>query len=170
MQDSFVPLVASAGAFLAVLVWRVRPLVAWRTKKRASREAFLTAQSRVEGARDDRERAAALCDAGDILVSAASPGAPLRGQLHSVGSATALYLRAMRADPSSVAIVDRAVAGLSRRPRALESLLWRRLAIAPWKNTPEASRTALDALRVLYEGRLRNSVRARALANARDAL
>ena len=57
------------------------------------------------------------------------------------------------------------------RPRALESLLWRHLAQAPWTtDSRDATRAVLDALRVLHEGPLKNAIRARALGNARDAL
>src|SRR5208283_5110299 len=123
MQDSFVPLIVSAGAFLVVLLWRVRPLVAWTTKRRASREALRLAQARIAAAPEGAPRAQALCDAADLLA---------RQQVRGPGSAKGLYLRAMRSDPTSVEVIRRAVAGLSRRPRALESLLWRRLASAPW--------------------------------------
>jgi hypothetical protein len=40
----------------------------------------------------------------------------------------------------------------------------------PWTESREATQAALDALRALYEGPLRNPTRARAMANARDAL
>jgi hypothetical protein len=159
MQESFVPLTLAAGAFLAVLLWRVRPLVEWTTLRRASREALHEAQARIESAQDGSERARALCDAADLLAT----------QVRGRGSATGLYLRAMRSDPKSVDVVERAVAGLARRPRALESILWRHLATTPWDQSRGAAVAALDALRILYEGPLRNAVRARALANARDA-
>jgi hypothetical protein len=103
----------------------------------------------------------ALCDAADIMV---------RG-VGGASSGAGLYLRAMRTDPQSAAVVGRAVAGLSARPRALESLLWRHLAQAPWTtDSRDATKTVLDALRILHEGPLKNAIRARALGNARDAL
>jgi hypothetical protein len=160
MQDTFVPLIASAGAFLALLLWRVRPLATWRTKKRADREALREAQTRIDAAPEGPERARALCDAADLAAKR------VRGR----GSAAALYLRAARSDPKSVEVVRRAVAGLARRPRALESLLWRHLATTPWKESRACTATALDALQALYEGPLHNTVRARALANARGIL
>jgi hypothetical protein len=110
--------------------------------------------ARVESATDDAARAIALCDAADLSVT--------RGR--------GLYLRALRADPRSALVVQRAVARLSGRPRALESLLWRHLGAVPWTEAREAVRASLDALRVLYEGPLRNAVRARAMAYARDVL
>jgi hypothetical protein len=86
------------------------------------------------------------------------------------GEARGMYLRAMRADPASAEIVGRVVAGLAGRPRALESLLWRYLASRPWTDSKEATRAALDAMRVLYEGPLKSAVRAKAMGHARDTL
>jgi hypothetical protein len=163
MKDSFVPLALAAAAFLALLVWRVLPLGLW-TRGRASRSAFREAQSRIEAAKDDPERALALCDAADAVSTAKVQAVGARGRV------TGLYLRAMRTDPGSVDVVKRVVAGLSRRPRALESLLWRHLGAARWDQSPEATAAVLDALGALYEGPLRSAVRARALRNARDAL
>jgi hypothetical protein len=160
MQDSFVPLIVAAGSFLAVLLWRVRPLVGWRTRHRASREALREARARAESAPDEKERARALCDAADILAAHATTRA----------SALSFYLRAMRLDPTSAETIDRAVAGLARKPRALESLLWRHLAGGPWRPSSDATLAALDGLRALYEGPLRSAIRARALENAREAL
>jgi len=152
VQDWSVPLIVAASAFLLVLLWRVRPLVDWG--RRGGGQAMKQAMARVESATDDAARAIALCDAADLSVT--------RGR--------SLYLRALRADPRSVEVVQRAVARLSRRPRALESLLWRHLGSVPWTEAREASRASLEALRVLYEGPLRNAVRARAMAHARDVL
>jgi hypothetical protein len=155
MQDWSIPLVVATSAFLAVLVWRVRPLVALDRVRGGGRELLREAQARVENAQSEAERAVALCDAAALL---------------GAGGAKALLSRAMRADPASAGIVERAAATLAHRPRALESVLWRRLATTPWTESPEATRVALDRLRALYEGPLRNAVRARAMAHARDAL
>jgi hypothetical protein len=155
MHDWSVPLIVATAAFLAVLVWRVRPFVAFGRGGGATAEALREAHARVEAATSDADRAVALCEAAALVGPRGARG---------------LYLRAMRADPTSVNVIERAVAGLSRRPRALESLLWRHLASTPWTSSREATRAALDALRVLYEGRLRNAVRAQAMAHARDAL
>lgn len=154
------PLIVAAGAFLVVLLWRVRPLAPWSTRRRASREALRLAQSRIAEASDGPKRAQALCDAADLLAR----------QVGGPGSAKGLYLRAMRSDPTSVEVVRRAAAGLSRRPRALESLLWRRLASGPWNEAPAATGAVLEAMQSLYDGPLRNAIRARAFANARASL
>lgn len=155
MQDWSIPLVLAAVAFLGAILWRFRPAIGLGRRAREGREARRQALARVEGARDDKERALLLCDVADQLRMAGAPG---------------IYQRAMRADPASAEIVARVVAGLSHRPRVLESLLWRHLGAASWTETREATRATLDALRVLYEGPLKNAVRAKAIANARDAL
>ncbi|MDP9035789.1 MAG: hypothetical protein M3O50_13390 [Myxococcota bacterium] len=160
MHDAFVPLLVAITAFLIVLLWRVRPVIPWGRRRSASREAFRTALRRVEAARTDADRARALCDTADVMAK----------QMRRAGNATGLYMRAVRADPTSVDVVERAALGLAGRPRALESLLWRHLAITPWGIRRESTRVALEALQRLYEGPLRSAVRARALAHARDTL
>src|SRR5580704_4376990 len=157
------PLVVAAAAFLFVVLWRVRPDLPWTAglRRRERHAALRDARKRIESTADPRARALALCDAGDLV----------RRGVVSASNATGLYLRALRTDPKSADVVNRAVAGLASRPRALESLLWRHLGQAPWAaDSRNATRTVLDALRVLYEGPLKNAVRARALGNARDAL
>lgn len=144
-----------------MILWRVRP--AFGPVRRSGRVALREAQARVQGAADEAARARALCDAADIVVT----DAPLAGSAR----AQALYMRALRADPASAEIVARAVVGLARRPRTLEALLWRHLGAADWKGPCKpAMVAALEALRGLYEGPLRNAVRARAIGNAREAL
>lgn len=160
MKDSFLPLLVAAASFLAVLLWRVRPLGPWSSRARSSREALREARARLESAQDDAGRARALCDTADLLAA----------QLGGRSSARGLYLRAMRLDPKSVQIIERAALCLSKHPRALEALLWRRLAAEPWSGSREATVAILDALRALYDGPLRNAIRARALNNAREAV
>jgi hypothetical protein len=82
--------------------------------------------------------------------------------------AKAVHLRAVRDEPASTKVVEQAVAALSKRPRALEAVLWRHLAVAPWEGRRDAVVASLDALRSLYEGRLRSPVRARAIAHAKQ--
>jgi hypothetical protein len=161
MQDWSIPLILATAAFLGLLVWRVRPALSFLPRRRASWAALRDARARIESAPDDPARALALCDAADLMAKRVTGGA----------NAAGLYQRAMRTDPNSAEVVARAAAGLAGRPRALESLLWRHLGLAAWTSkSRQAARASLDALRVLYEGPLRNAVRARALANARDAL
>jgi hypothetical protein len=124
MSASSVALLVAIAAFLAALVWQVRPV-------------FL----RREGGDGTRGR-----------------------------GAMAVHLRAVRDEPASVQVVEQAVAALSRRPRALEVVLWRHLAAGPWESRREAVLASLDALRSLYEGRRRNQVRAKAIAYAKAIL
>jgi hypothetical protein len=88
----------------------------------------------------------------------------------AAGGARGLYLRALRADPAAVQVVERTVTGLARRPRALEHVLWRHLSQTPWTPARDATVASLDALRVLYEGPLRKPLRAKFFAHARDAI
>lgn len=154
MEDWSIPLVVATAAFLALLLWRTRPFIGPRGAG-VGREALREAQTRIEAAKTEPERATALCDAAELM---------------RTGEAKGMYLRAMRADPASAKVVERVVAGLARRPRTLESLLWRYLSSRAWTDSKEATRAALDALRLLYEGPLKNTVRAKAMAHARDAL
>ena len=159
MQPWSLPLIVATAAFLLVLLWRVRPAM-FGGKSKESRAALRAAHARVASADDDAARAVALCDAAELVV---------RG-LGGPSSAAALYQRAMRSAPASAEIVERASKALAHRPRALEALLWRRLAATPWDppSMPSVC-AALRALSQLYDGPLRNAVRARAIANARDA-
>jgi hypothetical protein len=155
METWSTPLIAATAAFLALLLWRIRPRLGWGLGRGPGGQRQRETQARIEEAKTDADKAVALCDAADLMGTADARG---------------MYLRAMRADPVSAAVVGRVVAGLSRRPRSLESLLWRYLAATPWTESRDGARAALDALRVLYEGPLRNPARARALGHARDAL
>ena len=151
-------LVVAIAAFVVMLLWRVRP--SFGPGRRGGRAALKEVQARIEAAPDEPSRALALCDAGDLVAR----------RIAGSASAQGLFMRAMRADPSSVDVIARTVAGLSKRPRALESVLWRHLGSGSWSGPSRGAMVAsLDALRALYEGPLRNAVRARALANARDA-
>jgi hypothetical protein len=155
-----VPLVVATCVFFAFMLWRLRPAMGG-TGGGGMAAALRAAKQRVEAAKTDEERAIALCDAGD----AAAVG--LTGSESAIG----YYLRAMRASPHSADLVARSAKGLARRPRALESLLWRRLGAEPWSGGGEAAaRAALDELGRLYGGPLRNAVKARAMENAKALL
>ncbi len=155
MEGLSTPLLVAVVLFLGVVLWRVRPAIGFGRKRGASRAAVREQMARVDAAKTDAERAAALCDAADLL---------------AVRGARGLYQRALRADPGSPAVVGRVVAGLSRRPRVLEGVLWRHLAGAPWKETKDATAASLEALRGLYDGPLRKGVRGRAMARAKEAI
>jgi hypothetical protein len=157
MQDWSIPLMVATAAFLALVVWRVRPALPWGRKAARNRQELSQARARIEAAADEHARALALCDAADIVAKTVAGAASARGY----------YQRALRSDPQSVEVVRRAAAGLAARPRALESLMWRHLAASSWTGpAAEATRAALETLAALYDGPLRNAIRARALANA----
>ena len=154
-----IPLVVAAAAFLAVVLWRVRP--AFGPARPSLRVALKDARERIEAAKDDKSKAIALCDAADVCALS----------LGRASSAHGYYLRAMRCDPQSVDIIDRAAKGLKRRPRDLEHVLWRRLAQSEWKGDMRAPAiAALKHLVELYDDRLRSPHRARALEHAIVAL
>jgi hypothetical protein len=155
MQDWSIPLMVATAAFFLVLLWRVRPLVGWGRQSGASRQALRDAHARIEAAANDTDKAKALCEAAELLAPSSARG---------------FYLRAVRADPASSSVIDRVVAGLGRKPRVLESVLWRHLASSGWAETREATQTSLSALISLYEGPLRDPTRAKALSNARHSL
>jgi hypothetical protein len=149
------PLLLAAAAFLFIMLWRVRPVIPGR--RRVSREALKEAKALAESASDPAAKALALCDAADL-----TPG---------TSGASGLYQRALRTDPRSAAVVARVVTGLARRPKALESLLWRHLAQGPIEpDAKDATRAVLEALRDLNDGPIGNVVRARAFGHLRDAI
>ncbi len=160
LEDWHLPLIIAAAVFGAFMLWKVRP-AAFSPTRAAARAALREAQKRIEMARDESARAQALCDAGDAAAGAA------------VGSASAIgfYLRAMRLVPTSADLVERAATGLARRPRALETLLWRRLGAEPWDGAARpAAKAALHHLVRLYTGPIRHAIRAKALEHALGAL
>ncbi len=157
-MDWQIALLVSAVVFAAFLVFKMRPAVT--PGARATAAALAEARKRIEAAKEDTERAIALADAADACA-----------RLGRTNSAVGFYLRALRADPRSPAIVERAEATLGRRPRALEQLMWRHLAAHPWAGSHRDS--AVACLRVLvriYEKRRRTQVRAQAIEHALAAL
>src|ERR1700722_5775834 len=117
MDSSTLPLVVAAGVFFLVLVWRVRPAIGFGRRPGASKDAIKACMARAESAKDEHERALALCDAADLLAARGARG---------------LYLRALRADPASTVVVERTVKGLAKKPRSLEAVLWRLLSQGAW--------------------------------------
>ena len=100
------PLVIAAVLFAGFTIWRIRPaLRVNRGARRRRAGALRDAKKRVEAAKtsEDAERALALCDAGDACAAS-----------FRATSAIGYYLRAMRRDPASSALVQRAAVG----PRA----------------------------------------------------
>lgn len=154
-----IPLVVAAIAFLAVILWRARP--AFGPTRPSLRIALKDARERIEAAKDDKSKALALCDAADVCALS----------LGRASSALGYYLRAMRCDPHSVDTVHRAAKGLKKRPHDLEHLLWRRLSSEKWEGEMRAVAIAsLEHLVELYDDRLHNTHRARAMEHAIAAL
>lgn len=157
-MDWQTPLLVSAMIFAAFLIFKMRPAVTPRA--RASAVALNEAKKRIESAKDDRDRAIALADAADACAF-----------LGRTNGAVGYYLRALRADPSSTQIVERAGTALARRPAALELLMWRHLAAHPWTGEHRAAAVAgLRTLARVYGKRRRYHVRAQAIEHALAAL
>lgn len=143
-----IPLLVTAIVFAAFLVFKFRPAVGH--EGRASAVALTDAKKRLEAAKDDAERAVALADAAEASA-----------KLGRFDGAVGFFLRAFRADPASVALVDRAASALARRPASLEKLMWRHLALGPGEGDTrlEATRAALRCLVAIYGRRPRTRVR-----------
>jgi hypothetical protein len=115
--------------------------------------ALKAARAKIEAAKTDAEKADALCEAADACALAFG-----RSE-----AAASYYLRAMRLVPGSAELVERAIAGLEHRPRALESLLWRKLAMLERTPSRDATLAALRGLARVYAIRPRLASRARAI-------
>jgi hypothetical protein len=148
-----VPLLISALAFTAFLVFRMRPAIGPKSREQAA--ALKEAKQRIEAAKDDAARAKALCDAADACA-----------RLGRLNGAVGFYLRALRADPKSKEVVERTAAGLAKRPGQLENLMWRQLGAVDWKEAKEAQAAALHALAAIYARRPRHAHRAKAVEHA----
>jgi hypothetical protein len=144
-------IVAFAVLFLGFLLLKMRPL---RVQRRMPIEVR-RARERARMAGTPRARAEALCDAA--VLSARKAG--------RWTAAAGLFLRAMRADPTWAGPVQLAIRTLhKRRPRLLETMLWRRLAQLPWDEPHrEAVHAAGTGLKALYRHELRDSAKARFL-------
>jgi hypothetical protein len=153
-MDWQLPLLISASVFGAFLVFKMRPAVT--PGGRATVAALENAKRRIEAAKEDSAKGAALADAGDACA-----------HLGRTNSAVGFYHRALRVDPRSVQIVERASTALARRPAALEGLMWRHLAAHPWSGEHRASAVAaLRALSRVYGRRRRHHVRSEAIGHA----
>lgn len=142
------------------MVFRFRPVMS--DEGRASAAALKDAKQRIVCAKDDASRGTALCEAADACA-----------RLGRTGAAVAFYLRALRADPGSKEIAQRAAEGLARRPAALERVMWKQLAAARIGESEAAREAAVIALRALaasYAKRRRFHARAKALENVLEAL
>jgi len=148
-----IALLVVAIGFFALVLARTWPRMG-RKRNVPLGAALKAARAKIEGAKTDEEKANALCEAADACALAFG-----RSE-----AAASYYLRAMRLIPASAELVERAIQGLEHRPRALESLLWRKLGADP-EHAPslEATRAALVGLEKIYRARPRHAVRARAV-------
>ncbi|AKU96112.1 hypothetical protein AKJ09_02776 [Labilithrix luteola] len=157
-MDWHLPLVISALIFAAFLVFKLRPAMGENGRTRAA--GLKAAQERLAAAKGERERAAALCDAAEACAS-----------LGRTGAAISYWVRAMRTDPTSVPIVERAASSLAHRPGAIEKVMWRKLADTPWTGEGrDATAAALKALSSAYSRKPKFHPRARALAHALEVI
>ncbi len=157
--DWHTPLLVSAIAFAAFMVFRFRPVVSGQG--RASAALLKAAKERILAAKDDTSRGNALADAADACA-----------RLGRFRAAVSYYLRALRANPTSHELAHRAAEGLARRPAALEKVMWRHLANTRFDDSQsrEAAVIALRALVTSYSRRPRFHARARALENVLTGL
>jgi len=119
------------------------------------------ARARLTKATNDGERLEALLAAGDACARTVGLG----------GGASSYYFRAMRLAPASSEVVEHAARGLARRPRILETLMWRRLGTESWTGEhASATRAALKQLIAIYTTKRRSALRARAMEKALLAL
>ncbi|WP_438028767.1 hypothetical protein [Sorangium sp. So ce233] len=142
-------LVGVAALFLLFLIVKMRPA---RRRRDVLSAEVQAARERARRAATPRERAEALCDAG---VQALHGG-------RRVTAAVGFFVRAMRADPTSARVIELASGALARRrPRLLEKILWRRLAVLPWDGEHrDAARAAAVGLQALYRREIRDRNRA----------
>ena len=96
VEDWSVPLVVATAAFLALLLWRVRPFVG-SGRPRAGRERAPRRRRASRQPRRSRERALALCDAADLLSARRAPRASTCGRCGRI--------------PTSAQVIERTVAG-----------------------------------------------------------
>ncbi|WP_437535302.1 hypothetical protein WME79_13785 [Sorangium sp. So ce726] len=138
-----------AALFILFLVIKMRPA---RRRRDALSAEVQAARERARRAATPRERAEALCDAG---VQAMHGG-------RRVTAAVGFFVRAMRADPTSAQVIELASGALAKRkPRLLEKILWRRLAVLPWDGEHrDAVRAAAVGLEALYRRGIRDRSRA----------
>ncbi|WP_437602234.1 hypothetical protein WMF28_11450 [Sorangium sp. So ce590] len=138
-----------AALFILFLMVKMRPA---RRRRDALSAEVQAARERARRATTPRERAEALCDAG---VQAMRSG-------RRVTAAVGFFVRAMRADPASARVIELASGALARRrPRLLEKILWRRLAVLRWDGEHrDAARAVAVALEALYRREIRDRSRA----------
>lgn len=156
MDLTQVAILAAVGFFFAFLFFQFRP-----SARRARREvgrAIRDARARAHRATNKEERSAALGDAAEAAVKAKRWVA-----------AAGYFIRAMRDNPQSAALVTRASTGLASRPLLAERTFWRRLGALPDDaDHRDAYLETVRQLASLYESRLPDKGRARVLRRLAD--
>jgi len=148
-----VALLVVALAFCALVLTRTWPRMGKRRNVPLG-AALKAARAKIDAAKTDQEKADALCEAADACALAFG-----RSE-----AAASYYLRAMRMLPASAELVERAIENLEHRPRALEALLWRKLASMESTPNRDVTLAALRGLARVYASRPRLASRARAIA------
>jgi hypothetical protein len=160
-MDWQVSVAATAAIFGLYILYKFRPFFGERGGGGAGRIDLRDARTRLANATTDAERLEALLAAGDACARTVGLG----------GSASSYFFRAMRLAPGSATIVEHAATALARRPRILETLLWRRLGSEPWSGeSADATRAALRQLISIYTTTRRSALRARAMERALENL
>lgn len=146
-----IAVITGAVVFVIFLLWQFRPM---RLRLGAAPRVAvdsMAARLQARSAPDARTRARILCEAAQK--AAAQPG--------GVSAAVGLFLRSMMADPSSpepIECIRKLLIG--RRPRALERILWKRLAVAEWDGDQRAVAAACaTGLHDIYASRLHDRAR-----------
>jgi hypothetical protein len=159
-MDWQLSVVAAAVIFGLYVLYKFRPIFGKRGTG-AARVELRAARARLAKATTDAERLEALLAAGDACARTVGLG----------GGASSYFFRAMRLAPSSATTVDHAATALARRPRILETLLWRRLGAESWNGeSADATRAALRHLIAIYTTTRRSALRARAMERALESL
>jgi hypothetical protein len=143
---------AGAVVFMIFLLWRMRPVRRGAVQVGDLARHTLQARLKARDATSPRQRAQVLCDAAVQLAK----------QRSSRFAALTLFLRALHADPTWPEPIEHLRKLLwFARPRALERILWTRLARASWHDEQRAvALAAAQSLAELYRARLRERSRA----------
>jgi len=143
--------------FFLYLVWRFLQVRSASRRRAGPELAAVRARAKeARGAQTPGERAALLVEAGDIA----------RDRLVNEHMAVAYYLRALRADPTSVGAIEALRGTLVGRGRfrRLERIYWRLLSRIPPQGPTRATWLEVwRALADLYAQNYRKPVRARAI-------
>ncbi len=144
----------AAIVFALYLFWKLRPAMGGDDALEFRRRTDSNLGAALAALPGDAQRVAMLCDEADRLAST----------LGRRRRAAILFARAMRLAPSEPVIVERAIKALAKKPRLLEALLWKRLALAPMTAADKKSfQTALTGLAQAYGLMPRRGMRQRAI-------